>query len=151
MIREKSAGVIIFRHHRQEGIQYLILYHRGSYWNFPKGKVAKGEKETETALREFREETGIGNLKLINNWRQETHFFFKEERNGQKQLIRKQFVLFLAKLPPKAEVKISREHNGYGWFSLPAAKKHLQFKNLKEILEEADYFINEKIKEYRKK
>ena len=64
MIREKSVGLIIFRYNnRDKEIQYLVLYRRGTYWNFPKGKVDRGESEAETARREVMEET---QLKIIS-------------------------------------------------------------------------------------
>ncbi len=121
MIREKSAGVIIYRLHPQEGTQYLVLYHRGSYWNFPKGKVEAGESEAEAALRELAEETGLKNVKLIDGWRQQSDFFFKEERNGKIELIKKDFVLYLAQASMDAKVIISTEHNGYGWLDFKTA------------------------------
>lgn len=150
MIREKSAGIIVFRIHPQEGVQYLVLYHRGNYWNFPKGRVEDGETETEGALRELREETGISGINLVSGWRQQTEFFFKEERNNKKELIKKDFILYLAKVSADTQVVVPNErHNGYGWFDFKTAAKHLRFKGLKEILAEADSFITAKLNSYK--
>jgi len=144
MIKEKSAGIIVFRKHPQEGVQYLVLYHRGSYWNFPKGKMEAGESEMETALRETAEEAGLTNLKLIDGFRQQTEFFFKENRAGQSELIKKDYVLYLAQAPMGVEPKISKEHNGYAWLDLKNAGKLLKFKGIKEILAEAESVIKAK-------
>ncbi|MEK7653572.1 MAG: NUDIX domain-containing protein [Patescibacteria group bacterium] len=141
MIREKSAGIIVFRQNPRDGLQYLVLYHRGSYWNFPKGKVDEGESEMEAASRELKEETGIDKIEIIDGWRQQTQFFFNEGREGKKELIKKDFIIYLAKLPEGQEVKISHEHNGYGWMDAKTAGKYLRFKNLKEILAEADSYV----------
>lgn len=149
MIREKSAGVIVFRFNPRDGLQYLVLYHRGSYWNFPKGKIDAGESEEVAAQRELAEEAGIKKVELIDGWRQETDFFFKEKRADQTELIKKKMVLFLAKLPAGAKIDLSNEHNGYAWLDSKTAAKYLKFKNLKEILVEADSYVNNKIKEYR--
>lgn len=149
MIREKSAGVIVFRFNPRDGLQYLVLYHRGSYWNFPKGKIDAGESEEATALRELAEEAGIHKAELVKGWRQETDFFFKENREGKAELVKKKMVLFLAKLPGGDSIKLSEEHNGYAWLDVKTAAKYLKFKNLKEILAEADSYVNDKIKEYR--
>ena len=151
MIREKSVGLIIFRYNnREKEVQYLVLYHRGTYWNFPKGKVDPGESEVETAKREIMEETGIANIQIIKGWRQQTQFFFKEERAGKKELIKKDFILYLAKMPKGEEVKISSEHNGYAWLNYKIAGKYLKFKSLKEIIKEANSYVNRQIEEYRK-
>jgi len=146
MIKEKSVGIIVFRRHPEEGWQYLVLYHRGSYWNFPKGKVEAGESEMETALRETREEAGLADLKIIDGWRQQTQFFFKEKRPTGDELIKKDFIIYLAQVPMGVEPKISDEHNGYAWLDFKNAAKVLKFKNLKTILAEAESFINAKRK-----
>lgn len=88
MKKEFSAGLIVYRETPQ-GPRFLLLYHGGRYWNFPKGHIEykKAEKpvittsfesdepsqseewsvrETskEAALRETFEETGINPAKL---------------------------------------------------------------------------------------
>ncbi len=138
MIREKSVGIIVFRRQSSEGLQYLLLYHGGNYWNFAKGHVEPGESEIETGLRELSEETGLAGIKLIEGFRQQTDFFFKETHNGRNDLIKKDFIMYLGEAPATAEPRISHEHNGYAWFDFKTAQKLLRFKNLKEILAEAD-------------
>ncbi|MDO8668965.1 MAG: NUDIX domain-containing protein [Candidatus Buchananbacteria bacterium] len=151
MIREKSVGIILFRYNnRDKEVQYLVLYHRGTYWQFPKGRVEAGESEIETAKRELMEETAISNVSIIKGWRQQTQFFFQEERVGKKELIKKDYILYLAKMPKGAEVKISNMHNGYAWFNYKVAGKYLKFKSLKEIIKEADSYVEKQIAEYRK-
>jgi 8-oxo-dGTP pyrophosphatase MutT (NUDIX family) len=144
MIKEKSAGLIIFRRHPQEGMQYLVLYHRGTYWNFPKGKVESGESEIEAAIRETKEETGLMNLRLVEGFREQTQFFFRELRQGKSELIKKDFAIYLAEVDMKAAPRLSSEHNGYAWLDFKTASKFLKFKNLKEILLEANSLINKK-------
>lgn len=141
MVREKSVGFIIYREHPQEGVQYLFLYHRGTYWNFPKGRVEEGEREMQTGRREVSEETGINKLTVVGGWRQQTHFFFKEKRGDQMELIRKDFVLYLAGVSFNTIVKLSPEHNGFAWFDYATAVKYARFKNLKLILAEAQSTI----------
>jgi len=141
MIRQKSVGFIIFRRHPKEGLQYLVLYHRGSYWNFPKGKMEEGESELETGLRELYEEAGLKDIKVIDGFREQTEFMFRETHHGGNDLIKKDFVIYLAEVPPGTEPKISHEHNGYGWFDLATAQKLVRFKQPKEILAEADNLI----------
>ena len=148
MIREKSAGVIVYRMHPKGGLQYLVLYMGNNYWNFPKGHVEEGESEAEGALRELEEETGIKNIVLLPDFRQQTHFFFKQERDGNSELIKKDFILYLAEASKDIVVDITDEKgeneiiNGYAWMDFKTAIKYLKFKNLKEILAEAEYYIN---------
>lgn len=57
------------------GIKFLSVHptnHQGDYWDIPKGINEDGEQYTETAIREFEEETSIklnkNNLKYIGKY-----------------------------------------------------------------------------------
>ena len=58
MNQEKSCGAVVFRQNAED-FSVLLLKHRGGHWDFPKGHVEAGESETQTALREVREESGL--------------------------------------------------------------------------------------------
>jgi 8-oxo-dGTP diphosphatase len=55
-----AGGGIVWRH--DEGAELeIVLVHRPAYddWSFPKGKLDPDETETQAALREVEEETGL--------------------------------------------------------------------------------------------
>ena len=81
MKREITAGIIVFRRTR-EGLKFLILYHRGGYWNFPKGHIEAEEHSLQAALRETREETGLKSteLRVIPNFKERQQFIFSREK-----------------------------------------------------------------------
>ena len=56
----RAAGGVLFRQ-RAGGPVEVVLVHRPAYddWTFPKGKLTAGENETEAAVREVEEETGL--------------------------------------------------------------------------------------------
>lgn len=54
----RSCGVIPYRL-RDGKREYLVLMQTNGSWSFPKGHMEPGETETETALRELYEETGL--------------------------------------------------------------------------------------------
>src|SRR3989344_8413513 len=91
--REISAGIIVYRR-TEDGLRFLILYLRGSYWNFPKGKIESEEKSLAAALRETREETGLSahDLRVEKNFKTYERFFFRRE--GQR--VFKIVILYLA-------------------------------------------------------
>ena len=51
-VEERSAGSVVYRE-SDEGRIYLLLQNSGR-WDFPKGRVEKGESEVQTVLREVR-------------------------------------------------------------------------------------------------
>lgn len=55
---QKSCGIIPFRRNGDEK-EFLVLLQTNHFWSFPKGHMEAGETETETALRELLEETGL--------------------------------------------------------------------------------------------
>lgn len=59
MKKEKSCGAVVYRV-GENGPEILLIKHKnGGHWAFPKGHVEKKETESETALREIWEETGL--------------------------------------------------------------------------------------------
>jgi 8-oxo-dGTP pyrophosphatase MutT (NUDIX family) len=54
---ERAAGAVVFR--RTERGARLLVLRAYRNWDFPKGRIAPGESELETAKREVAEETGL--------------------------------------------------------------------------------------------
>ena len=83
--KEITAGLIVFRK-TFEGPKYLLLYHRGSYWNFPKGHVEKEEGSLEAAIRETTEETACGGaICAFSPISKPTSGFFRKEKGNDFQ------------------------------------------------------------------
>lgn len=57
----QAAGGLV----QNEKKQILLIFRRGK-WDLPKGKLDKGEKMEDCAVREVEEETGLQNVKLID-------------------------------------------------------------------------------------
>ena len=55
----EAAGGIV-----QNDLREILFIYRLNKWDLPKGKVEKGEKLEECAVREVEEETGLSKLKL---------------------------------------------------------------------------------------
>lgn len=141
MPREKSAGAIIF--HKDKETEFLLLHYPSSskskkeYWDFPKGHIEKGEKEIDTVRREVWEETGLGDIEIIDGFKEINEYFFKF---GGKTIF-KTVVFYLAKARTK-EIRISGEHVGFKWLLFEKATGALTFENAKKILIKANEFLD---------
>jgi 8-oxo-dGTP pyrophosphatase MutT (NUDIX family) len=60
---EVSSGGVIYRR-TSASIEVLLIKDSYGNWGFPKGHVEAGESPEEAALRECREETGLGSLRM---------------------------------------------------------------------------------------
>jgi len=161
MKKEFSAGLIIFRRTPQ-GPRFLLLYHGGRYWNFPKGHIEYNMKNVETsfgtgettdvaetlnvretskeaAIRETFEETGISpeKLSIKKGFRAVEKFRFFKNR----EQIFKVVIFYLAETN-ESDVKISSEHEGFGWFLYKDARYILApYKDSQKLLRNAYEFI----------
>ena len=118
-----------------EGKLLLIqnTYHRYGLWNFPGGRVDRGEKPEETVLREVREEVGISLEKVekIGEW------FTRAEYK------RDTVHFYLARLDKIPDIKVDPvEISMAEWFQLDSLPKNRFFsvKIALELLRSADQF-----------
>ena len=133
-VEERSAGSVVFRE-SDEGRIYLLLQNSGR-WDFPKGRVEKGESEVQTVLREVEEETGLMDLKIVPGFRKVIEYFYRRDgKNIHKQ------VTYLLGETGEERVKISFEHQGFGWFPYGEALDRASYDNSKVTLKEAEQFL----------
>jgi len=156
--KEFSAGLIVYRNTPQ-GPKFLLLYHGGRYWNFPKGHIENlknvvtslggdaeevnvRETSKEAAIRETVEETGIdpSKLSIKRNFRAVEKFRFRRNR----EQIFKVVIFYLAETD-EVEVKISSEHEGFGWFQYKDARHILApYKDSQRLLRNAYEYVRPK-------
>lgn len=135
---------MIFRREDEEGkeskekIFYLVLhYHfKGDYWDFPRGKIEKGETEEQTARREIKEETGLEDVEFVKGFKKTTSWFYRWEGKN----IFKEAVYFLAETKQE-KIKLSIEHLDYLWLEYEEAMKTLTYENTKKILKAVHEFL----------
>lgn len=155
MKREISAGAIIFRREPDGSVKFLLLYYGRNYWNFPKGRLEKDEKVTAAFLREVEEETGLrhGELKILSGFRATERYMFTAKPSRRRPQLRVperifKIVIFYLVETKKREVKISWEHEGFGWFTYHEALHIAKFKNTKDILKRAYDFIQNHLRRH---
>ncbi|GAB1307431.1 NUDIX domain-containing protein [Urechidicola sp. KH5] len=75
---EKAAGGLV----KNEEGDLLFIFRNGK-WDLPKGKIDKGEKKKEAAIREVEEECGISGLEITKKLQKTFHIF---QRKGRETL-----------------------------------------------------------------
>jgi bis(5'-nucleosidyl)-tetraphosphatase len=135
-MEERSAGAVVFKVNKKGARLYVLLLNAGR-WDFPKGNREDGESELQTVIREVGEETGLKGITIMPGFRKVIEYFYR--RDGKN--IHKQVVYLLAEAGD-GDVKISFEHQGFGWFPFPRAVARASYDNSKMLLEEAEKFLS---------
>ena len=132
---EKSCGAVVFT--RIDGkIRYVLAQNLEGYYGFPKGHMEAGETETETALREIREEVGLF-PRLIDGFRT-----CDEHPIPSKPGVIKQVVYFLAEYEDQEIAFQKEELMSAPLVSYEEAMALFVFEGSKRILTEAHAFFN---------
>ena len=75
---QKAGGGVVFNDKGQ-----ILFILRGGKWDLPKGGIEKNETMEQTAMREVEEETGVGELEILDKLSKTYHIF---KRNGKYRL-----------------------------------------------------------------
>lgn len=143
MLKERSAGAVIFRKDGKKVLYLLLHYHfKSDYWDFPKGNIEKGEAEEDTVEREVEEETGISDIRLLPNFKEKVSYFYRKDN----ETVFKEVVFFLAETKTE-DVKISSEHTGFEWIDYESAVKKLK-RNSRNVLMKADDFLGKRLSNF---
>lgn len=125
---EHSCGIVLFH----ENKVLLLKYKGGGHWDFPKGHIENNESETETALRELKEETGISEVTLFSDFREIIEYSFRKGRST----IKKQVIYFLGETE-ETNITLSHEHTNFLWVNSDNALHTITYQKSKSILNKA--------------
>ena len=139
MIKEHSAGAVLYGHFVNDETKFLLLHYASGHWDFPKGNVEAGETEVETVKREIFEETGITDIRFAEGFVQP--IFYSSKRDGG--LVRKNVTFYLAQTPTRSVI-LSNEHQDFLWADYLSALTTLTYRSAKEILISANEFLKDR-------
>jgi|TARA_Y100000310_G_scaffold345866_1_gene471932 8-oxo-dGTP pyrophosphatase MutT (NUDIX family) len=136
MKTEESFGAVpVFKD--RDIYLFLAVQHRAGHWGFPKGHAEGSETAVEAARREFEEETGIKEYKLVEN----QLFFETYTYKLGNESIQKTVQYFIGISQTKDVMLEEKELSDYKW--LPFEKTHelLTYDNAKKVLKEAQDYL----------
>lgn len=137
LIKQSSAGVVIYRMGEDGSRTYLLLQYPRGPWDFAKGKLMDNEPWRIGALRESKEETGL-DLDLHPTFEHAYSYVFNDSRGNK---IEKTVVFFVAKADLDAMITLSHEHVDYLWLPYHQARMQLQFENIGYLLDQVEQFL----------
>jgi len=76
IVREPTAGGIIFRRDKDGGVEVLLIQDGKDRWTIPKGHIEEGETAQETTRREIGEEAGLHKVEILG-WLGKIHFRYR--------------------------------------------------------------------------
>ena len=122
---ETSCGVVLVNF----GSVLLLQYPQG-HWGFPKGHYeAEDGVYQQTALRELEEETGISEVRMLDDWRMRTFYTFTLKGRP----IEKEVFWFIGETD-EYDITLSHEHRNFMWLEWDDAENQLNFDQSKEVL-----------------
>lgn len=137
MPKLKACGVLVTR---GEPIREFLLMRHPTRWDLPKGHVDPGEAETDCALRELWEETGIAAdaIVLDPTFRFEHSYQVRSDRTGG-ELWPKTLVIYLGRLTRDVPIRAT-EHVGFQWFAWQPPHR-IQEQTIDPLLAEVERFL----------
>ena len=133
---EHCAGAVVFTREAGE-FRYVIVRSRDGHHGFPKGHMEPGETESETALREIREETGLTPA-LFGTFRAADVYPLP-----QKPDVWKQVIYCLAESEKRPLCVPTEELSGAAWMTFGEAMAVLEHDSSRRVLREANDFLEE--------
>ncbi len=130
VVREPTAGGIIFRRGKDKGIEILLIQDAKNRWTIPKGHIEEGESAKETAEREIGEETGLMEIKVLN-WLGKINFRYRR----QQSLVLMTTEIFLVQAMGDTNKLQSEDWmNGIKWFSANEALDKIEYEDIGKII-----------------
>lgn len=133
----KSCGVLVVR---GDPVREFLLMKHADRWDLPKGHIEPGESETQCALRELEEETGIKppDIELDPDFRFELNYQVRTEWTGG-EWRPKSLVIFLGRLLHDCPIEVT-EHLAYEWFPWNPPH-HIQQQTIDPLLAAVDEYF----------
>jgi 8-oxo-dGTP pyrophosphatase MutT (NUDIX family) len=130
-----SAGGVVFRQGGEQGVEIVLCgrIHEG-LWALPKGTPKAGESIAETALREVREETGLG-VEIVGDLGSIEYGFSR-----QSEAVRFEKTVYHFLMQPDGDGRVENHDHEYDrveWFAAGEALRLMTHRNETTIVRRA--------------
>lgn len=127
---DESFGVVPIHESGGER-RFLLVHQKKGHWGFPKGHAEKGESDTQAALRELAEETGITDCRLDDGEPFIERYTFISK---QGERVDKTVTFFIGHVGDPTVAVQPEEVQDYAWLTADQARSRLTFPEARELL-----------------
>ncbi len=130
VVREHTAGGIVFRRYGGESIEILLIQDAKNRWTIPKGHIEPGEKADQTARREIIEETGLKDLRMYA-WLGKVDFRY---RRATSLVLITMHVYLVEAAEPKQKLTKEEWMNDIKWFPAMEALDKIEYEDIGKLI-----------------
>lgn len=132
VVREPTAGGVIFRHSAKKGggIEILLIQDSKNRWTIPKGHIEEGETARKTAEREVREETGLQEMKVLD-WLGKINFRY---RRGSSLVLMTTEIFLVQALGNTDNIKKEKWMASLGWLPANDALEKIEYEDIGKLI-----------------
>lgn len=130
VVREPTAGGVVFRRGAQNDIEILLIQDAKDRWTIPKGHIEEGESAKETAKREIGEETGLKEMTVLN-WLGKINFRYRRTNS----LVLMTTEIFLVRAEGDTNDLTPEDWmNGIKWFKASDALDKIEYDDIGKLI-----------------
>jgi diadenosine hexaphosphate hydrolase (ATP-forming) len=130
LVREPTAGGIIFRRNDQGGVEILLIQDGKDRWTIPKGHIEPGETAPETTKREIGEEAGLHNVELYG-WLGKINFRY---RRIEKLVLMTTQIYLVKALGDTNDIQKEDWMHGIKWFKFQDALDVIEYADIGKLM-----------------
>ncbi len=130
VVREPTAGGIIFRRAKNGVIEVLLIQDSKGRWTIPKGHIEEGETARTAAEREIREETGLEKMRVLN-WLGKINFRYRRDNS----LVLMTTEIFLVQAVGNTDgVKPEKWMTSLAWLPAQEALEKIEYEDIGKLI-----------------
>lgn len=130
VIREPTAGGIVYRKNKAGIVEILLIQDSKGRWTIPKGHIEEGETARATAEREIREETGLQKMK-VQDWLGKINFRY---RRGNSLVLMTTEIFLVEGIGDTDGIKAEEWMKSIGWLKANEALDKIEYEDIGKLI-----------------